>query len=74
MSPPAFAFPLRTHEGLIEGPIWAVTLVSQLPWVNAWGTGGVAVVTHRLWINLWTTMWRKVPVLWITAGQPQWWV
>ena len=55
MRTPALAFPLRTHERLIEGPLWTATLVSQPTAVNAWSRPALHRVTHRLWKTLWTT-------------------
>ena len=71
MRTPALAFPLRTHERLIEGPLWTATLVSQLAAVNAWSRParmGYAPAVENPVDNLWKTG----HVLWITVGRAEW--
>ena len=71
MSAPALAFPLRTHERLIEGPLWTATLVSQTTAVNAWSRqarNGYAPAVENPVDNLWKTS----QVLWITVGRAGW--
>ena len=73
---PALAFPLRTQKRLIEGPFWAVTLMSGGTWVNAWSrpdrarvrTGYPPAVENPV-----DRVWRTGRVLWITARLPPQW-
>ncbi|MCW2760564.1 MAG: hypothetical protein JWR85_765 [Marmoricola sp.] len=64
---PALAFPLRTREWLIEGPFWAVTLVSQPTLVNALEQTGKRTGCTPAVDNPVDNLWRTGPVLWITA-------
>ena len=69
---PALAFPLRTHERLIEGPFWAVTLIRQLTLVNARSTPECGVGYTPAVDNPVDNVWRTGPALWITVRPPQW--
>ena len=74
--------PLANAEAAHRGPLLggnaseASTAGQSGPTLEQTGPVPVQGVTHRLWITLWTEVWRTGPVLWITPavprGPPQW--